>query len=87
MFFWQVRQLLMSQTNKKTRLSREAWLAEALEALAEDPAHLRVDQLAQRLGVSKGSFYWHFENREAFVCALAQYWRDADTQIVADALG
>jgi AcrR family transcriptional regulator len=76
----------MQQARSNTRLSRETWLAEALEVLAEDPAHLRVDQIAQRLGVSKGSFYWHFENREAFVTALAEYWQDADTQIVVRAL-
>ena len=76
----------MVQSRNKTRLSREAWLAEALEVLAEDPAHLRVDQLAQRLGVSKGSFYWHFENREEFSRALAEYWKDADTQSVVRAM-
>jgi AcrR family transcriptional regulator len=76
----------MQQARSNTRLSRETWLAEALEVLAKDPAHLRVDQIAQRLGVSKGSFYWHFENREAFVTALAEYWQDADTQIVVRAL-
>ncbi len=77
----------MPQSNKKSRLSREEWLAEALHVLAEDPTHLRVDQLAQRLGVSKGSFYWHFENREAFVHALAEYWKDADTMSVVRAIG
>ena len=76
----------MAQSRNKARLSREAWLAEALEVLAEDPAHLRVDQLAERLGVSKGSFYWHFENREDFVRALADYWKKTETQVVVDAL-
>lgn len=83
---WQLRGLRMVQSSKKPRLSRDAWLAEALEVLAEDPTHLRVDQLARRLGVSKGSFYWHFENRETFVRALAEYWKDADTQSVVRAI-
>ena len=83
---WQVRRLCMVQSGNKPRLSRETWLAEALKVLAEDPTHLRVDQLAERLGVSKGSFYWHFENREAFVRALAEYWKDADTQSVVRAI-
>ena len=69
----------MVQAEKKARLSREAWLAEALEVLAEDPTHLRVDELAERLGVSKGSFYWHFENRADFVHSMAEYWRDTNT--------
>ena len=76
----------MSQPNKKSRLSRETWLAEALDVLAEDPTHLRLDELARRLGVSKGSFYWHFENREDFVHALAEYWKEADTQSVVRAV-
>ena len=74
----------MMQAVNKTRLSREAWLAEALEVLAEDPTHLRVDELAERLGVSKGSFYWHFENRADFVYSMAKYWRDRNTSAVAD---
>jgi AcrR family transcriptional regulator len=73
----------MVQAGTKTRLSREAWLAEALEVLAKDPEHLRVDELAERLGVSKGSFYWHFENRSDFVYSMAEYWRDTNTTAVA----
>ena len=74
----------MEQSGKKSRLSREAWLAEALEVLAQDPEHLRIDELADRLGVSKGSFYWHFENRSDFVIAMAEFWRDVNTTAVAD---
>jgi len=76
----------MNQSEKKSRLSRETWLQQALEILAEDPTHLRIDELAARLGVSKGSFYWHFENRSEFVYALAEYWRDANTLAVIEAV-
>lgn len=69
------------------RLTREAWLAQALEILADDPEHLRIDEIASRLGVSKGSFYWHFENRSDFVRSLAEFWRDANTQSVVDLVG
>ncbi len=72
--------------NKKPRLSREAWLQQALDTLAEDPTHLRIDELATRLGVSKGSFYWHFGNREDFVQRLAAYWRDQYTLVVIGAV-
>ena len=75
----------MGQSQKKPRLTREAWLAKALDTLADDPEHLRVDEIARRLNVSKGSFYWHFENRADFVRALAEYWRDTNTVTVADA--
>lgn len=76
----------VAQPKKKSRLTREAWLAKALDILAEDPEHLRIDEIASRLHVSKGSFYWHFENRAEFVRALAEYWRDANTQSVVDAV-
>ncbi len=73
----------MSTSPDKGRLTREAWLVRALEVLAESPTHLRIDRLAERLGVSKGSFYFHFKDRADFVHALAEYWRDAYTKDVA----
>ena len=76
----------MGRAEKKSRLTRDAWLAKALDVLADDPEHLRLDEIARRLHVSKGSFYWHFENRSDFVRALAEYWRDMNTQRVADAI-
>ncbi len=76
----------MAQSERKARLTREAWLAKALDILAEDPEHLRIDELAERLDVSKGSFYWHFRNRSEFVRALAEYWKFQNTQVVANAV-
>lgn len=44
------------------RFHREAWLAAALDVLAEEgQAKLRIDKLAGDLGVTKGSFYHHFD--------------------------
>ncbi len=74
----------MNQPEKKQRLTRETWLQKALDVLAEDPEHLRIDELAERLGVSKGSFYWHFDNRSDFIYAMAEFWRDVYTAAIAD---
>ena len=74
----------MNQSEKKSRLTRETWLQQALDVLAEDPEHLRIDELAEKLGVSKGSFYWHFDNRSDFIYSMAAYWRDVYTASVAD---
>ena len=75
---------MAGSSDKKTdRLSKEKWLEEALLALSKDPTHLRVDEIAARLGVSKGSFYWHFEGRADFVKALAEYWRDTESGLTA----
>ena len=52
------------------RTPREAWIEAALQALATGgPDAIRVEALAASLGVSKGGFYWHFENRQALLDA------------------
>jgi AcrR family transcriptional regulator len=68
------------------RFDREAWLRTALEVLArQGQAKLRVDALAGQLGVTKGSFYHHFESREDFVQSLLAYWSSAFTdKVVAE---
>jgi AcrR family transcriptional regulator len=40
---------------------------------------IAVEPLAKRLGVSKGSFYWHFKNRDALVAATAKHWEQSLT--------
>ena len=58
------------------RLDANAW---ADAALAELAAHgidrVRVEVLATRLGVTKGSFYWHFKDRDALLAAMLERWR------------
>lgn len=69
------------------RFDREAWLRAALEVLAHaGQAKLRVDNLASELGVTKGSFYHHFKNRDDFVRSLTAYWASAFTDWVIDEL-
>lgn len=70
------------------RFDREAWLAAALEVLAkEGQARLKIERLAADLGVTKGSFYHHFANREDFVSAVVGYWATAFTDRVMEAVG
>jgi AcrR family transcriptional regulator len=60
---------------RSPRLSREAWLAQALDVLARHGnAKLRVETIAAALGVTTGSFYWHFKNRDEFLESLVRYW-------------
>ncbi len=67
------------------RLSRPAWLALALDTLAkEGKAKLRIDQLCRSLGVTKGSFYWHFTDRDDFVRNLLDYWANDFTARVVE---
>jgi AcrR family transcriptional regulator len=66
-----------------SRLSRQDWAAAALEALsAGGLAAVAVEPMAARLGATKGSFYWHFRNRDELIEAALQLWRQAGTAAV-----
>ena len=46
------------------RLSAQAWIDFALATLAREGFEaLKADVLAHKLGVSRGSFYWHFKDK------------------------
>ena len=58
-----------------SRLDRKARLTRALEVLGKQGAgELTVESLARQLGVTKGSFYWHFKDRADFFRQLIEYW-------------
>jgi AcrR family transcriptional regulator len=68
------------------RLSAQAWIDFALATLAREGFEaLKADVLARKLGVSRGSFYWHFEDIETFHTRVIQRWRQVATEaIIAD---
>jgi AcrR family transcriptional regulator len=69
--------ILQSMGKIKKRHSRDKWLALALDVLAEEGrAKIEIEYLAERLGVTKGSFYAHFSDRRDFVASVALYWAD-----------
>ncbi len=62
----------------KVRTPRGAWVDAALKALATGgPESIRVEALAARLGVSKGGFYWHFEDRAALLEEMLDSWEQS----------
>lgn len=64
----------------RTRLGRDDWADAALDALADGGlAAVAVEPIAARLGATKGSFYWHFANRDALVEAALARWADLHT--------
>lgn len=63
-----------------SRLTRDDWIAHGAERLAQDGfLALKVDPLARQLGVSRGSFYWHFANLEELQGAVLARWRGSST--------
>ena len=59
--------------DKPARLSAEDWALAALDVIAESGlASVAVEPLAKRLGVTKGSFYWHFPSRDALLVAALE---------------
>jgi AcrR family transcriptional regulator len=67
------------------RLSAEDWTTAALAAIADGGlAAVAVEPIAARLGATKGSFYWHFTNRDALVEATMQLWERACTDAIID---
>jgi AcrR family transcriptional regulator len=78
---------MMSQgTKMKDQLSAKDWLDQGLKALARKGfTALKADPLAKAMGVSRGSFYWHFADVGAFHAALLKHWHEvAAEQIIAD---
>lgn len=60
----------------RTQLDRGNWIESAIDVLArEGVAGLRVEVLAKRCGVTKGSFYWHFKDRQDLLAAILEHWR------------
>lgn len=60
----------------RTQLDPDRWVEAAIDVLArEGIAGLRVEVLAKRCGVTKGSFYWHFKDRQALLDAVLERWK------------
>jgi len=67
----------VEKTSSRIQLDRSEWIDGAIEALAEEGlAGMRVEALAKRFGMTKGSFYWHFKDRQDLFSAVLQTWKD-----------
>ena len=75
----------LSQTapSDKIRLSASDWQQAALDALSEGGLqNIAIEMIAKRLGVTKGSFYWHFESRDALIQAALELWESQEQEQV-----
>ena len=70
---------------RENRLSKTDWLKHGLEALRLYGLRgLNIEPLAEHIGVTKGSFYWHFKDRSDFCEKLVQYWEEELTAVAID---
>lgn len=66
------------QANAK--VTREDWLQAALDTLVADGlGEVKILRLADRLGVSRSSFYWYFQSRQDLLDALIAHWDATNT--------
>lgn len=72
----------------RNKLSAADWERAALELIAEQGVQsLAVEPLARRMGITKGSFYWHFPGREALLDQALKRWEDHDSRNLSTSLG
>ena len=65
------------------RFSKIDWIERGMAQLAEaGPAGLTVERMCAAAGRTRGSFYHHFSDHDAFIRALMEYWRKRDTEDV-----
>jgi len=66
----------------RARLQPRAWVEAAFDLLADGGIDaVRIAPLCVRLGVTKGSFYHHFESRDALLDALADFWAEQQPRV------
>jgi AcrR family transcriptional regulator len=82
----------MTPPRKKSRslspLSREDWVKAATRLITQEGVQaVAVEPLALALGVTKGSFYWHFQNRDELIHAALEAWEQDQSTDVASRYG
>jgi AcrR family transcriptional regulator len=69
----------------KPRLNRQDWIDAAIEMLAfSGIGSVTVESLANRLDITRGSFYHHFSSRKELLGAMLEYWANEWTYSVRD---
>ncbi|QRM57976.1 TetR/AcrR family transcriptional regulator (plasmid) [Sinorhizobium sp. BG8] len=66
-------------------MTREAWIEAGVEALVEESiAHVKIQLMAKKLGVSRSSFYWFFADLQALQRELLEYWLRKNTSPIIE---
>src|SRR5580693_6096466 len=70
-----------------TRTPRSSWIEEGLRALGRGgPEAVRIEPLARALSISKGGFYWHFNDRQSLLDEMLDAWERTMVDEVIEAV-
>jgi AcrR family transcriptional regulator len=76
---------MVEQKKTGTKLGKQDWIEAGLTVLAQSGVEsVRVEPLAKLMKVTKGSFYWHFKDRNELLEAIVAEWVRLDTSSVID---
>lgn len=74
-----------SDVPNKNQLTPQDWIRAAAELLTDKSIDaVRVEVLSKNLGVTRGSFYWHFKDRDDLLRQLLTWWHDTATEQIID---
>lgn len=79
----------MRKNNKAPNevLTKNQWLSLALESITKKGKGVpSVEALCKSIGVSRGSFYWHFKDRSDFLQCFSEYWANYSVEQVVEKL-
>jgi AcrR family transcriptional regulator len=76
---------MVKQKSPEPKLGRQDWIETGLIVLAQSGVDaVRVEPLAKRMKVTKGSFYWHFKDRNDLLEAILAQWVEIDTNSIIE---
>jgi len=74
-----------ARSSARASLTPEQWIETATELLVDHGIDaVRVDVVSKILKVTRGSFYWHFRDREDLLSSLLESWRKATTEQIIE---
>ena len=71
------------RAHAERRLTKADWVHHGLSTLAQHgPNALKIGGMAEALGVSRGSFYWHFRDSAELRTEILRHWEEGLTDAV-----
>ena len=68
--------------------TREDWIKAGIKILEKKGIqNVKIESMAREMGVTKGSFYGYFQNRDVFLKAIIDYWADFHTSQIVNTIG